>query len=397
MVLMNQSRKDQKETIQRTRFFYMDNLRIFLTILVILHHAAIAYGGSGDWAIKETASDSISPIIFTLFNAINQSYFMAAFFLLAGYFTPQSYEKKGPLKFLEDRVIRLGIPLALYTPLIVPINTYIIQNFAIDRPQNLSLFDILRYQYTHFSIQFGHLWFLLALLIFAGIYVVFRMFVDQYAPQTSIHFFRDKFPPNVVLFLSIGFLSILTFAVRLVFPVGVWFLHVQLAHFVHYTFCFYCGVLAYRGDWFRRISGALAQHWGILSLFTILLAPVILILGGALESGSVDVFLGGMTWQAFSYAVWESVLLIGILIWLLYVFRERITYHGRLSKALAANVYTVYIIHQPILIALNVALLSIAIPTTVKFILASFLAVFLCFTLSHFIIRRIPYAKRVLG
>jgi len=392
---MNQTTTDLEKTDQQTRFFYMDNLRIFLTILVILHHAAIAYGASGDWVITEAASDPISPIIFTLFTAINQSYFMAAFFLLAGYFTPLSYEKKGTLKFLGDRLIRLGIPLALYTPLIFTINTYLVQNFVY--AQNLSLMDILRDQFKHFNIHFGHLWFLLALLIFAGIYVVFRALVDRYASQTSIHLFRDKFPPNAVLFLSIGLLSLLTFAVRLVFPVGVWFLNLQFAHFIHYTFCFYCGVLAYRGDWLRRISGSLAWRWGILSLFTILLAPVILILGGALESGSVDVFLGGMTWQALSYAVWESVLLIGILIWLLYLFRERINYHGRLSKALAANVYTVYIIHQPILVALNVALLSIAIPTTVKFILASLLAVFLCFILSHFIIRRIPYAKRVLG
>ena len=36
-----------------SRLFYLDNLRIYLTILVILHHAAIAYGGNGDWAVKD--------------------------------------------------------------------------------------------------------------------------------------------------------------------------------------------------------------------------------------------------------------------------------------------------------------------------------------------------------
>ena len=35
----------------RKRLFFLDNLRICLTILVILHHAAIAYGGVGDWGV----------------------------------------------------------------------------------------------------------------------------------------------------------------------------------------------------------------------------------------------------------------------------------------------------------------------------------------------------------
>ena len=394
---MNQLHEDIQKITLKTRFFYLDKLRIFLTILVILHHAAIAYGGSGGWAIKEAASDPISPIMFTLFNAINQSFFMSTFFLLAGYFTPRSYEEKGPLKFIKDRLIRLGIPLALFPLIIVPINIYIILNFAVDSTESWSFLEILQYQYTHFTISFGHLWFLLVLLIFAGVYIAFRVLTDRYFPQKSIHIFRDKFPPNRVIILSIGLLSFLSFVVRLVFPVDEWFFFVQFAHIVHYTFCFYCGVLAYRGDWFSRISSSHARHWGIISLITILIAPVILLLGGALESENYDVFKGGVTWQALIYTIWESILLIGIPIWLIYMFRERITHQGRVLKTLTANVYTVYILHQPILIAFNVAFLSIAIPTIVKFILVSLITVSLCFILSHFFFRKIPYAKHVLG
>src|ERR1700730_8163280 len=31
------------------RLFFMDNLRVFLTILVIMHHLAITYGAAGSW------------------------------------------------------------------------------------------------------------------------------------------------------------------------------------------------------------------------------------------------------------------------------------------------------------------------------------------------------------
>ena len=57
------------------RLFYLDNLRVYLTILVILHHTAMAYSGAGDWAIVDPAIDDISPIFLTFFTVVNQSGF----------------------------------------------------------------------------------------------------------------------------------------------------------------------------------------------------------------------------------------------------------------------------------------------------------------------------------
>ncbi|MHA2290505.1 MAG: acyltransferase family protein, partial [Promethearchaeota archaeon] len=74
--------------------------------------------------------DGITKVIFTLFNAFNQAYFMSFFFILAGYFTVRSYEKKGGGNFLKDRFIRLGIPLVIYGILISPLVNFFISNFA---------------------------------------------------------------------------------------------------------------------------------------------------------------------------------------------------------------------------------------------------------------------------
>ena len=109
------------------RLFHLDNLRVYLTILVILHHTAIAYGAAGDWAIVDPAVDDISPIFLTFFTAVNQSYFMSAFFLLAGYFAPRSFDRKGAGSFIKDRLIRLGVPLLLFTIIVLNINEYLYQ------------------------------------------------------------------------------------------------------------------------------------------------------------------------------------------------------------------------------------------------------------------------------
>ena len=166
---------------------------------------------------------------------------------------------------------------------------------------------------------------------------------------------------------------------------------------MHYIFCFFVGVLAYRGDWFRRLERTQARRWGIMIPVSILFMMVIMGLGGDLESDDMLAkFQGGMTWQAFVTAIWMSLMMIAVIVFLLYYFRERFNKTGPLAKFMAANVYTAYIVQQTVLIALNVLLLDINIPTIAKFFITGLIAVPLCFGLSS-LIRRIPYAKRVLG
>jgi len=369
-----------------TRLFHLDNLKIFLTILVILHHASIAYGGQGDWSVKDPGVDEISPIFLTFFTAVNQSYFMSAFFLLAGYFTPRSLEKKGASPFLRDRLIRLGVPLLVYTTLIINLNRFILSVVMKGEP------FAPRIDYSP-----GHLWFLQALLIFAVLYVLYRTWADRTSSTPRFQYFQDRFPPDKALVLSIIALAILTFTVRVVFPIGVWVGGLQLAHFVHYIFSFYVGILAYRGDWFNRLEREQARRWGIVALVTMPLFFVVVILGGALEEeAQLAKFLGGFHWQSFAYVVWESVMFLAVLTFLLYYFREHFSQAGPWGISMAANVYTVYIIHQTVLITMNILFLPVGIPTILKFVVVSLITVPLCFWLAG-LVCMIPYAKRVLG
>ncbi len=369
-----------------SRLFHLDNLRIYLTVLVILHHTALAYGGAGSWGVRDPGVDEISPVIFTILGAINQSYFMSAFFLLAGYFTPRSLEKKGARTFLIDRLIRLGVPLLVYTTLIININEFILSKFAYGVP--------FRFQFLY---EAGHLWFLQALLIFALIYVVYKAIAGRNGENSPFQIYRDRFPPDVVLLLSIVVLGVVTYAVRLRFPAGDWFLEVQPGHFAHYVFSFFVGILAYRGDWFGRLSRAQARRWGLAIILIFLMSIPINILGGITEfEENLPKFLGGPHWQSFANSMWESAMLVAVVVFLLYFFRERLSKAGPLARSMAANVYTVYIIHQTILFLLHSLALSIDIPTVLKFVIVGLIAVPLCFILSS-LIRRIPYARRVLG
>ena len=203
------------------------------------------------------------------------------------------------------------------------------------------------------------------------------------------NFFHGK------LHFSIVVLGLVTYAVRLVFPVGIWFLNVQPGHFTHYTFAFFVGVLAYRGDWFGRLSQAQARRWGIVAIPIFLTFFVLIFVGGGLE-GEVEKFLGGLYWQAFALSMWDSAMFIAIVVFLLYFFRERLSEAGPLARTMAATVFAVYIIHQTVLYLLQSLALSVEVPTVLKFVLVGLIAIPLCFVLGV-LIRRIPYAKRVLG
>lgn len=95
------------------RVFYIDNLRVFLIMLVICHHLAIGFGAPGGWYYAPHAA-----VLCHLRRAFTvcdyQPVFHESVFLCLGLFHSGLLKKKGVKNFLYDRLLRLGIPLAAY-------------------------------------------------------------------------------------------------------------------------------------------------------------------------------------------------------------------------------------------------------------------------------------------
>ena len=110
-----------------TRLAYIDVIRMILIILVIMVHAAVTYGAFGDWTYHDRtlAEDEFTGILLSLFVFVCQSFFMGLFFFFSGYFTPGSYDHKGLARFWKDRLLRLAIPMVIYTWFLSRIPNYI--------------------------------------------------------------------------------------------------------------------------------------------------------------------------------------------------------------------------------------------------------------------------------
>ncbi len=100
--------------MEKIRLFFIDNLRILLITLIMMIHLSITYGGEGSWYYRDGQADTLSSILLTWHNAAVQAFSMGLLFMIAGYFTPGSYDRKGPRQYLKDRLLRLGIPMLCY-------------------------------------------------------------------------------------------------------------------------------------------------------------------------------------------------------------------------------------------------------------------------------------------
>ena len=76
-----------------SKLLYINNLRILLIIMIVLIHIAITYGADGSWYYSEQ-TDLVSGIFLTMYCAITQAFALGFFFMISGYFTSGSYERK---------------------------------------------------------------------------------------------------------------------------------------------------------------------------------------------------------------------------------------------------------------------------------------------------------------
>jgi glucan biosynthesis protein C len=376
-----------------SRLMFVDNLRTLVIVLVMMVHLSVTYGGEGSWYYEEGQPDMLSGIVLTAHNAVSQSFFMGCLFLISGYFTPASFDRKGPRRFLIDRLVRLGVPMLIYD---LAVHPFIIYWLARNSVVNLtgSFSDWATSYYTSFHIGRGPLWFVEALLLFSFVYIVWRL-VSRRAAQPHA---GESTPPNALsLVLLAMLLGIATFLVRLQWPIGWSFgpLNFQLPFFPQYIVMFVLGIVAYRRQWLTRMPAATGR-WALAlaAVFVFILLPMLMLLGGAVN-GDVSRYVGGYHWQALAMALWEQSLGVMLTVGLIVLFRERLNRQARLSQAASTNSYAAYVIHAPVLVVFCLMVRDIHLYPLLKFAAATLIVVPLCFALAA-LIRQLPGARRVL-
>lgn len=379
------------------RLVFVDNIRVLLTILVILFHLVITYAGTGDWYYTEGREDTLTGALGAWFLAVNQSYFMGLFLLISAYFVPGSYDRKGAGRFLKDRLIRLGIPLALYSWILRPALVYL-DPIRSPNPR-LPFWRFLTGQYFRDQaiLGSGPLWFIEVLLLFSALYALWRLLARPRPPaEPAAPAAASRFPSSGRIALLALFMGIASFAVRVALPMG-WNLeplNLQFPFFVQYIVLFVIGLVAYRRNWLLGLPDRVGRLWLWIAGGLILLFWPLVVGGGAIDRG-FDAFGGGWHWQALAYALWESYMCVTMCIGLVYLYRRYGDRQGRVARFLSRSAYTAYLIHEVLIVVLAYAVRDLMIYPLLKWVLVSLAALPLCFGLGG-LIRKLPYADRVL-
>ena len=337
------------------RLYYLDNLKVCLTVLVIMHHAGQAYGNGGDWAYTPSNPAEFMPWIWHFFST-NAAFFMGLYFFISGYFVPRSFDRQGAKQFVHKKLLRLGVPL-LFMGGIISILT--------GKP------------------EIGHMWFVESLLVFCLIYALIRHWVSPINKTCSSK-------PTIIGLLIVALLmGVGSYFIRQVSPQDHWIwpfgiipLPMEPAHYLQYVMMFVLGILAYRFTWLDKMSNGTG--------FITLLIGIALAIGNYLrDDGAWNAFV----WQWFG--IYESLMCIFISFGLIWLFREFISGTSRFWQWCAAQSYGAYVFHLILMIILQNAVDSLWMGAFGKFLFIGVVTTILSFLLT-WMVRMIPGCKKVL-
>ena len=377
----------------KTRLDFVDNLRWLMIVLVLSMHAAVTYSHLGSWYFMEDPKPGLLlTVLFATYQTFLQAFFMGLLFLIAGYFVPGAFDRKGMGLFVRDRAVRLGLPTLFYMLVIHPVTVYwLLRDFTDpSRPPLVRAY----WPYLssgRFLSGSGPMWFASALLVFSVAYGLVRALrggAAQLEPQAALPNHRQV----IGLALSIG---LCTFLVRVIQPMGTSVLNMQLCYFSQYIVLFMVGIYAGRREWLQRIPYHFGMRWFILAL-TLGSAAWVGIVLGVLKNRSEAKLSGGWGWQSAALSCWESFFCVGICLGLIVLFREKFNHQSSFTRWLSDNSFSVYLFHAPILIAITLAMRGWEVSKPVKFLCATAIAATVSFLASSLVFRRIPGLKRIL-
>jgi len=374
---------------QHPRLAYLDNLKVVLVAGVIAVHVAITYGMHGSWYLQ--SYDRVAPPVrdaITALGGVGWLFGLGLFFLVSGWLSAPSLERKGAGRFMRERLVRLGLPLVAYTLLVGPVLEYVSVR-SDGRSPGLWPFvsDAI------WGLDPGPTWFLEALLVFSAALALWWALRPRTAEPPAATGPRGL--RGAGIFAVAAAIAVASFAVRLAFPLGSDQFHLQLSVFPQYAILFGFGALAGQRGWLEDISPRFTRRCGLAALAAVLILPAILAAGGFF-AGSKHAFAGGWHWQALAAAAVEGALAVSACVWLIAAFRRRFDRRGSLARRLGDAAYGAFLLHPPVIVGFAVAVHPLAIASGLKLAIVLVAGISASFGLASAVTRLRPLA-RVIG
>lgn len=387
----------------------LDLTRAAITLLVIAHHAVLAYHryapplgtftvGDMIWGAFPVVDAARAPGL-DAFNLWNDSFFMAMMFLLAGLFVVPSLARKGAGLFLRDRALRLGLPFVVSAAVLGPLAywpAYLLRADATGNPGFVTAWLALG------KWPAGPAWFLWVLLAFCGIAAAIHVAAPRALAKLGGFGAWCRVRPACACFVLGAGAAILYFTTTKFVSPFAWFtwgpFTVQSPRVLLYAFYFFFGYAlsaggpGILGNW-MTLDGPLAPRWkawqtaaGVTFVgFVAALITWLTLNGKGTPSSVVNVattLLFAMTGAVTTFAMLASFARWG--------HRSHPVF-----ASLARNAFGMFLVHYAIVTWTQYLLLGLALPGLVKAALVTTFAIGASWGVT-ILLRRIPGVARVI-
>jgi hypothetical protein len=358
---------------------------------VIAGHAVLGYSELDAWSYADVREVTLRPAVAYVLLAVSAPFALLVIpllFLIAGLLTPPSLDRKGPGRFIRDRLLRLGVPFAVFALVLWPLLEYVLFRQLGEAP------GLWTYFRAEGSLDTGVLWFVGALLIFslahAG-WVWVRRGHEARRPR------RGEIKVGH-LFLLGAAVTVATFLVRLVLPFESDNKYVDL-NMWEWPACaalFGLGIMASGAGWLTAVPDRLRRQSRTVTLAAVGAAAVFA--ATAITLGVVGEQLwGGWYWPALVFAAGESTLSVFGPVWLLGVAQRRLNRSFRWARpVISRSSYGAFMLQGPVLIALAIALRPLPLQAEVKALIVAAGGVVGSFALAWLLVSRVPGVRRIL-
>ncbi len=368
---------------QNARDVSIDYLRASIIVLVVLHHAALAYTSFSVF-IKTSYVSSTAPVVdsarwlvLDFFVGFNDAFFMSLLFFVSGLFVMASLKKSGSLRFFISRLKRLGIPFVVGSIILIPLCYWPSHKLA----DASTLFWISFY--TTDGWPSGPLWFLWVLLVYSGIIALIYRFLPGLLDKLS-------HAPSVLIMLMITLIAYV--------PIGFFVdpytwgslggpFDVQLSRVALYFIYFFIGVVI----GFSRIISI--ESWPRKWFIYFVVGLCAYYAHGQLLGSSANFSSEALYKLCLSLAFSVSCVAIGFSVFA--VFRKYINKPHPLLNSLSQNAFGIYLLHYIFVVWSQYFLLDINIAVWLKFVIVSFISLLLSW-LASIGLRKIPYVAHII-
>ena len=375
----------------KTRNLALDRARTFLTLVVLLHHAVIPYTHFGH-------TDSKSWIGFDMIVLATDSFFMAMFFFLSGLFVWPGIARKRPLHYLQDRLIRLGLPFVICAFTIIPLAYYAI---ALRQDPNLTFAAFWWKTVTVGPWPSGPVWFLWVLLGFdLAACLLYRLSPNLLDPINRLSL-RGHDRPSLFFAVMFAVTAALYIPGRIHFGAGNWFefgpFSVQHGRVLLYATYFFFGAGIGAQNLDRGLvaaDGRLTKNtlgWMILAFVPYCLMWVLIYIKREILGNPVLLPHWYEGVYGFFFAAFSVAIMFLILAWFLR-FKQS---DRSILDPMQADAYGMFLVHYPIVLWLQYWLFDYDLPAIVKALVAFAATVLLSWAVTA-ALRKIPGAAQVL-